>query len=265
MSDWLSRYQARKQGAPPRPVAPPPPTYQQPQYAQQPPPNYAPGYPAPPYPTNYPQPMPGAPAHAPFGYDQATGIPVAPYGHDQWGRIIVQPPYAQPPLPVPQQPGYDPSGLPAPQGYGQPPYGQQQQVYEQVPVQDGTPQSFHDRVRYAVSHVSGNTAGNREVYACQQCGGPMVPTDATGFAVPDGMPQSAGVFNPELRMTVFPAAHCATCGHINREGAAYAPGAGTAAMAGMVKATGPARMAPGAGSAAQVASQHGLPNLFAPK
>jgi hypothetical protein len=266
MSDWLNRYQARKQGAPARPAPPPPPQYQQPYQppAPQPvPPSYGPPPPA--YPPGYPQPVPGAPPHAPFGYDPATGVPVAPYGHDQFGRIMVQPPYAPVPQQVPQQPAYDPSGLPAPNGYGQPPYGQVHPMYEQAPQADGTPQNFHDRVRYAISHPEGNTAGNREVMACQQCGGPMVPTDASGFGVPDGMPQSAGVFNSQTGQTVYPAGHCMTCGHINRVQGSYAPGAGTAAMAGMVKATGPIRMAPGAGSAAQVASQHGLPNLFAPR
>lgn len=260
MSDWLQRYNARKQGAPARPAPPPPPQYQQPVYSPPPQqPAYQPGY---------PQPLPGAPPHAPFGYDQATGVPVAPFGYDQHGQVITQP-YAPPPQQyVPQQPqqhGYQPNGLPAPNGYGQPPYGPVQPVYEQAPVADGTPQNFHERVQYAISHVQGQTAGNREVMACQQCGGPMVPTDASGFAVPDGMPQSAGVFNPNTGQTVYPAGHCMTCGHVNKVGSAYAPGAGSAAMAGMVKASGPVRMAPGGGSVDQVAHQHGLPNLFAPK
>lgn len=263
MSEWLARYQARKQGAPQRPV---PPSYPPPQQAYvQPPPQPAPAMP---YPPGYPQPLPGAPPHAPFGYDQATGVPVAPYGYDQQGRILVQPPYVVPqqyPPQQPQQPAYDPNGLPAPNGYGQPPYGQVHPMYEAPPQADGTPQNFHDRVRYAISHPQGNTAGNREVMACQQCGGPMVPTDATGFGVPDGMPQSAGVFNSQTGQTVYPAGHCMTCGHINRVQGSYAPGAGTAAMAGMVKASGPIRMAPGARSAEQVAHQHGMPNLFAPR
>jgi hypothetical protein len=256
MSDWLNRYNARRSGQP-RPVAPPPPQQYQPppQQYQQPPP------------LAYPQPVPGAPAHAPFGYDPATGVPVAPYGHDQYGRIVTQPLYAPPPQQVPQQPGYQPNGLPAPNGYGQPPYGPVQPVYDQPPPPaDGTPQGFHDRVRYAISHVQGNTAGNREVGVCMQCGGPMVPTDATGFGVPDGMPQSAGVFNVNTGQTVYPAAHCATCGHINSIGRGqFAPGGGTAAMGVGVKVVGAPRLAPGAGSMEQVAHQHGMPNLFAPK
>lgn len=270
MSAWLDRYNRAKQGAPQHAAPPQPPPHAAYNVPGYPPPQVPqPPYQQPAYPPGYPQPVPGAPAHAPFGYDPMTGGPVAPFGYDQQGRILVQPPYAVPPQQAPQyvqQPAYDPNGLPAPQGYGQPPYGQMQPpIQEAPPIQDGTPQNFHDRVRYAISHVQGTTAGNREIMQCQQCGGPMVPTDARGFAVPDGMPQSAGVFNSNTGQTVFPAAHCVACGHVNREGTTFAPGAGTAAMAGMVKATGPIRMAPGAGSVAQVANQHGLPNLFAPR
>lgn len=252
--EWLQRYNARKQGA----AAPPPQYVPQPQYAPQPPPpQYYP--PQPPQLAYGPQPVPGAPPHAPFGYDPATGVPVAPYGHSQQGHILVQPPWGPPPPQQPQQPGWQPNGLPAPQGYGQAPYGAVQPYPEAPPPQnDGQPQNFHDRVRYAISHVTG-AQGSREVGQCEQCGGMLIPTDAKGG--------EGGVFNATLGRTVFAAAHCAQCGSIAKDSGSFRPGESTGAMVdGMgVRVEGAPHLAPGARTQEQAAHFHGLPNLFAPQ
>lgn len=262
MSDFLARYNARKNGAPPRPGPPPPPQYQQqpvypsqpvPVQPQQPPPGYSPGY--------APQPLPGAPPHAPYGYDPATGVPVAPYGYDPSGRVLVGQPYAQQPV---QQPQWQPNGLPAPQGYGQPPHGQ---VQVQPLVQpDQTTYIGEDgqvRIDWAQAPKAWQGGqGVRETQPCGACGGDMIPTDAPNT---DGMPgASVGVFNATLGRTVYPAAHCSRCGAIQKEGMLYAPGNATGALAGGAKVSGPARPAPGGGSEQQVAHQHGLTNIFAP-
>ena len=264
MSDWLQRYQARKQGtAPPPQQAPPqpPPTY----YQQ--PPAYPQQQPPPAYPPSYPQPVPGAPTHAPFGYDPATGVPVAPFGYDATGRVLTQPPYQQP-AQVPQQPAYQPNGLPMPQGYSQPPYGQVQPPPAMSPQQVtylGEDGQVHVDWAEAPKAWQGGQ-GTRESSQCTQCGGDVIPTDAPNV---DGMPgASVGVFNAQTGTTVYPAPHCSRCGAIQKsDGSAYAPGSATGALTtGIgIKTVGPARPAPGGGSEQQVASQHGLPNLFAPR
>ena len=259
-SDWVNRYKARKSGAAPQPYYPPP----------QPPQQYAP---SPQQPQYVPQPMPGAPPHAPFGYDPATGTPIAPYGRDQYGNIITQPyiqPYAVSPQPV-QQPAYDPRGMPMPQGYGQPPYGQVGQQQHLGPRPEdalyvGSDGQVHvDWSKGPVAYQGGK--GNQESHACPNagCDGYLIGTNGFGGGLLDGMPQTAGVFNANGQ-TVYPAPHCSKCGFIQKADGGYAPGGAVGAIAGAgVKPTGEPRMAPGAGNLVQVAGQHGLPNLFAPK
>lgn len=261
--DWMARYAARKRGAAPQPqyqqppaYAPPPPPqpmqgYAPPQQHFQPPP---PGYPQP----VGPQPLPGAPAHAPFGYDQATGVPLAPYGRDQYGNVIVQPQYApqpwQPPQPPPQ-PQYDPRGQVMPQGYGQPPYGVPQTI--QIPVADIDPATGQPRVH--AMDAAGAWQGGKGVAAatlCPECGGTMLPTNATN---------ESRVLNTKTGEFAHPAGHCMNCGY----NGIVRPGESTGAAAGAshgvrVNVVGTVA-APGAQSMQQVAGQHGLPNLFAPK
>lgn len=266
-TDWLARYNARKNGyGQPPPPPPPPPQYQQPPpgYAPPPPPP-PPGYPqgyAPPPPPVY-QPVPGAPPHAPFGYDPATGVPNAPYGRDQYGNIMVQPPYAyqqppqyQQPYPQqPQQPAYDARGQVIPQGFGQPPYGVPGQPW-QPPVEldaQGRP-SVH--AMDAAAAFQGRQ-GVQAATPCPECGGVFFEPTASG---------EGRKLNTKTGEFAYAAGHCTACGY----NGIMAPGSATLALAGGasgvgVRLDGPARLAPGAGSLTQVAGQHGLPNLFAPK
>lgn len=257
-SDWLARYNARKSGHqqpppqqyPQQPVyQPPPPQYPQGygQPQQPPPPAYAP---QPPPPVYAPQPIPGAPPHAPFGYDPTTGTPLSPYGRDQYGNVIVQPqPYYQ--QPPPQQPMHDERGQVLPQGYGQPPYG--------APAAPRPPTEFDPNTGQQVVHAMDAAAhyqggkGQRATQ-CPECDGHLIPTDATG---------ESRVLNVRTGEFAYPAAHCNKCGY----NGAIRPGESVAALSlsGGVQVVGQPRPAPGGGSLAQVAGQHGMPNLFAPK
>lgn len=230
--DWLSRYQAAKGVRQPPPPAPPQ-QYQQPQYAPPPQQYYA------------PQPVPGAPAHAPFGYDPATGTPVAPYGYDQAGRILVQPPYAPPP----QQPYQQPGGLPP--GYPQPGPQQYQAPMPTEVDEQGRPVI---RAMEAAAHYQGGE-GNKQTGTCPECGEQSL--------VPRTVGNEGKKLNTQTGQFVAPAPECSNCGYnglFTQMGSTG--GAGSAAG---IKVTGTPRLAPGAGNAAQVAHQHGLPNLFAPK
>lgn len=257
-SDWMARYQARKRGVPPQPQYQAPPAYAPP---PPPPPGYQPGYPPPvapqPQPVYGPQPIPGAPVHAPFGYDQMTGQPLAPYGRDQYGGVVVQPPppayYPQ----QPQQPAYDPRGQVMPQGYGQPPYGapgQPQHYQPPTELDVNTGQSMVHAMDAANAWQGGK--GVAAAQPCPECGGPMMPTNATN---------ESRVLNTKTGEFAHPAGHCTNCGYngITR------PGESTGALAGAangvrVNVVGTVA-APGAKSLQQVAGQHGLPNLFGPK
>ena len=266
-SDWLARYNARKNGHGQPPPPPPQPQYQQPPPGYAPPQpaaypqGYAPPPPPPPPPPVY-QPLPGAPPHAPFGYDQATGVPIAPYGRDQYGNVLVQPPYAPPPPQQPyypqqpQQPAYDARGQVMPQGYGQPPYQMAQQPW-QPPVEiDPNTGDPVVRAMDAAAAFKGRE-GVKNAEACPECGGVMFQPIASA---------EGRKLNTNTGQFAYAAGHCTNCGY----NSLAHPGAATMAIAGGtagvgVKVVGQARSAPGAGSIMQTAHQHGLPNLFAPK
>lgn len=263
-ADWLARYNARKNGQQPPPQAPqyppqPQPYPQQPVY-QPPPPQYPQGYgqqqlPMPP--PQGPQPIPGAPAHAPFGYDQMTGQPAAPYGRDQYGNIIVQPvpQYYQPP---PQQPMHDARGQVMPQGYGQPPYGVPGPPQWQPPVEyDQQGNAVIHALDAAMAYRGG--VGIQNAQTCPECGGVLF--DPTAY-----VEEGSRRLNTKTGEFATAAGHCTNCGW----SPIMHPGATTMAMAGGahgvgVRMEGDPRMAPGARNLTQTASQHGLPNLFAPK
>lgn len=258
MNEWLEAHRAAKAGrpAPPPNYPPPPPNYGPP------PPSYPPQAPQAPY---VPPPQPQGPPHAPFGYDPQTGVPLAPYGHDQTGRVIVQPYYQQPV----QQQYYDPNGLPAPQGYGQPPYGpagQQQQpqygdphtVAHLQPIPTG--QDIKDKKVNAFDAAFEWRGGKgvESVGTCDICGGPLIP-----FSAANARDAGNGFSHMNSSgQTVYAAPQCSQCGNSGKF--VVGEGYGVAAMSGGgVVMTGAPRLAPGAGSVAQVQAQSGTGNLFA--
>jgi hypothetical protein len=231
---------------PPPPVQPPPPYYPPPQPPQQPPPPYY-------------APVPGAPAHAPFGFDPATGAPLAPYGYDQFGRMVMQPPqaYVAPPY-APPQPGYQqppayaPNGLPyaapAPSApaQGWVPDGRGGWEPGQPPTTDG----IHVHYMDAAAHFKGRE-GIKQVTECPNCGGPLVPRNEGG---------QNNIMNLNSGIIATPAPECATCGY---NGKFEQMGSGRGVEG--IQVVGSPRLAPGAGSLHQVAHQHNMKNLFAPK
>lgn len=233
---WMDRYNAAKGGPPARQAPPPPPPPQQPpsQAYQQ--------------PYGYEQPIPGAPPHAPYGYDQMNGAPRAPYGYLQDGRI------AGPPQGY-QQPAYQPNGLPTPQGYD-PAYNGPQQPYN-PPAPPTEVDDQGNSVVHTMDAVMAYKGGKgvQSVGICPECGEDSLYPRTVG--------NEGKRLNTSTGQFVEPAPECARCGY---NGLFTQMGStGGAGSASGVKVTGKPRLAPGAGNMAQVAGQHGLPNLFAPK
>lgn len=220
----------------------------------------------------YQQPQ-GPPAHAPFGYDPMTGLPVAPYGRDGYGHIVTQPP-------APQgyaQPGYDPRGYPQPQGYGQAPYGYPQQPqpgYQGQPQQqwqqqeydpNPLPQDPNAMIPYmqAAAHWHGTARTAAATQTCPDCGGTLFDRSLMKREPGMGGVGGAGptVTNLKTGVVATVAPECANCGYngvFTQSGSEDLGGLAT-------QVVGDPRRAPGSRSREQVAHQHGMLNLFAPK
>jgi hypothetical protein len=107
-----------------------------------------------------------------------------------------------------------------PQGYGQPPYGapgQPQHYQPPTELDPNTGQPMVHAMDAANAYQGGKGVAAAQV--CPECGGPMMPTNATN---------ESRVLNTKTGEFAYPAGHCTNCGYngITR------PGESTGALAG---------------------------------